>query len=186
MMKIRSLILTAALVGAGSSALADLQLNAGPMYIRGEDEEAGGFELGVGWYAKHSTSSLASSINLGYLAIASLKEDNPSFEVESDYSVLGLDYKLYFPLMQDGGLSAYIEGFAGGANTTAEVDIDDIEVEEWGFAWGVGGGLEYDFTDTVGLSLGYTFLGLNEPNEGGYALGAESLHLVRLNLVVRF
>lgn len=187
-MKIRFLILTAALLGVGTSAMADLQLNAGGLYARGEDEESFGFELGAAFYTKHSTSSLASSIGLTYLGISSIEENGEDFDLDSSYSVLGLDYKLYFPLMQDGALSAYVEGLIGAANTTSEAktDIGHLDVEEWAFTWGLGAGLQYNFTDNFGLSLGYTYLGLDEPNDSGYSLGASSLHLVRLDFCVRF
>lgn len=187
-MKIRFLILTAALLGVGSSAMADLQLSAGGLYARGEDEESFGFDASVGFYSKHSTSSLASCLSLTYMGISSIEENGVDFDLDSSYSVVGLDYKLYFPLMQDSGLSLFLEGLAGASNTTSEAKtaIGHLDVEEWGFTYGLGAGLEYDFTENIGLSLSYLYLGLDEPNDSGYSLGASSLHLVRLDLVVRF
>lgn len=187
-MKNRFLLVLAALLGAGSIAQADLQLNAGGIYARGSEEDSFGFELGVGFYHQHSTSALSSSLTLVYLGISTIDEEARDFNMEAGYDVIALDYRLAFPLIHDNMLEFYIEGLAGVANTNASASIGDYDysAEEWGFAYGFGAGLQWNITPNFGINAGYTFLGLDEAADNGVALGEGSLNMIRVNATVRF
>lgn len=187
-MKNRFLLPLVALLGAGSFAQADLQLNAGGIYAQGGEEDSFGFELGVGFYHKHSTSPLASSLTLNYLGISTIDEEGENFDIEAGYDVVALDYRLAFPLMHDNLLEFYIEGLAGMANTDASASIGDgnYSASEWGFAYGFGGGLQWNITPNFGLNAGYTYLGLDDAVDNGVALGEDSLNLIRINATIRF
>ncbi len=186
-MKARFLTMLAVLLGAGSIAQADLQLNAGGIYARGSEEDSLGFELGAGFYFKHSTSALSSALTLNYLGISSIDEESEDFDMEAGYDVVALDYRLFFPIAGD-SLELYVEGLAGVANTDASASIGDLELnaEEWGFAFGFGGGVQWNITQNLGLNLGYTYLILDEPSDNGVALGEDGLNLFRLNATIRF
>lgn len=186
-MKNRFLLSIAALLAAGTLAQADVQLNAGGIYASGSEEDSFGFELGAGFYFKHTTSPLSSSLTLNYLGISTIDEEGEDFDVEAGYDVLALDYRLAFPIVTD-ALDLYIEGLAGVANTDASASIGDgnYNAEEWGFAYGFGAGLQWNITQNFGLNLGYTWLGLEEAADNGVALGEDSLNLIRLNATFRF
>ncbi|MFM7181873.1 MAG: outer membrane protein [Verrucomicrobiales bacterium] len=186
-MKNRFLLPLAALLAAGSFAQADLQLNAGGIYARGSEEDSFGFELGAGFYFKHTTSAFSSSLTLNYLDISTIDEESGDSNVEAGYDVVALDYRVAFPIAGD-ALDFYIEGLAGVANTDASASIDDFDYNaaEWGFAYGFGGGLQWNITQNFGLNLGYTFLGLDAASDNGVAIGEDSLNLIRLNASFRF
>jgi opacity protein-like surface antigen len=186
-MKNRFLLPLAALLVAGSFAQADVQLNAGGIYAQGSEEDSFGFELGAGFYFKHSTSALSSSLTLNYLGISTIDGESGDFNVEAGYDVIALDYRLFFPIVGD-ALDIYIEGLAGVANTDASASIGNwnYNADEWGFAYGFGAGLQWNITQNFGLNLGYTYLGLDEASDNGVALGEDSLNLIRLNATFRF
>ena len=185
-MKKHILSMMAAFLAAGSFAHADLQLNAGGVYASGEDSSAYGFELGVGFYFDHSTSSMSSALSLNYLGISDIDTDYEGLDSSAGYDVIALDYRLAFPLMADNVLELYVEGMAGVANTSASLDDWDLSADEWGFAYGFGGGLQWNITKNFGLNVGYTYLGLDEATDDGVALGEDSLNLIRVNATVRF
>ena len=187
-MKTRFPLVLAALLGAGSLAHADFQLNAGGVYASGEEEDSFGLELGAGFYFKHTTSALSSSLTLNYLGISTVDEENEDFDIEAGYNVVALDYRLAFPLMPDNMLEFYIEGLAGAANSdlSGSFDDDEFDLDQWGFAYGLGGGLQWNITQNFGLNLGYTYLGLDGASDEGITVGADSLNLIRLNATIRF
>jgi opacity protein-like surface antigen len=125
---------------------------------------------------------------LNYLGLGTVEESDPWVNMDSGYDVFALDYRLFFPLSAQNSLNLYLEGLAGAVSSNVELDAGDWELsaEDWGFGWGVGGGLQWNATSNFGLSLGYTFLGLDEPEDEGIAIGEDSLHLVRLNALFRF
>lgn len=170
-----------------STVRADIQLNAGGICALGEEENSFGFELGAGFYLKHSTSALASAFSLNYLGIDTISEEGENFDIEAGYDVIDLDYKLYFPIITD-SLEIYGEGLIGGANTSATASIDDLKLsaDEWGFACGFGGGIQWNIVPNFGVSFGYTYLMIDEPTDHGVGLGEDGLNLFRLNACFRF
>jgi hypothetical protein len=187
-MKLRSLILSAALLGAGVPALANLQMNIGGFHANGGDDSALGLELGAGFYFEHSLSSLSSSIMLNYLGFGDIDSEDQSVDVEAGYDLIALNYKLYFPLIPDRVLQVYVEGLAGMMNSDISANVfgDSYNIRNWDFGWGVGAGLQYNFTQNFGLSGGYTYIGVSDQVAAGMTIGDDGLHLLRLNLVVRF
>lgn len=186
-MKARLITTLAALFGAASMAQADMQLNAGGLYASGSEEGSYGFELGAGFYHKHSTSALSSALTLNYLGISTINEEGEDFDMEAGYDVVALDYRLYFPIAAD-TFELYAEGLVGWANTDATASIDnlDLSAKEWGLAFGFGGGLQWNVTRNFGLNLGYTYMIFDEPSDRGVGLGEDGLNFFRLNATFRF
>ena len=187
-MKTRLSLVAAALLGSVAPAVADVQINAGALYASGENEGSFGLELGAGFYFEHTTSSLASSLTLNYLGISTIEDNFEGVDIDAGFDVFALDYRLAFPLVPENVLNLYIEGLIGAANADAEAKIRDLRIssESWGFAWGLGAGLSWNITDNFGLDGGYTYLGLDAPNEEGFTLGDDQLHLIRVGAHFRF
>ena len=111
--------------------------------------------------------------------------------IYSSYSVTNKIYTLfaniYYDFVNDTDFTPYIGGGIGGAyvDTTysglhANSSLRDGFVEgngntnDWNFAWNLGGGVSYDFSDSLALDVGYRYVDLGSAEPGSVSTATYS------------
>lgn len=85
-------------------------------------------------------------------------------------------FNLFWDIYDFDGLKPYIGGGLG-------VGFFSQDSDETGFAWQIGAGLSYHFTQNVAFSAGYRFAGYGQPFDGGSnTLGHEILFGLRFTM----
>lgn len=186
------------------TARADLQLGVGAGAFQGDEYDE---EIGYALQAEAGYLSQDAPVNLFFGVRASYVDG-----LQSDGSILNskdssdLDLfdgtvvaRLLVPLGTD-VIKLYGEGSAGTANLRVSGDAKvrgsvggqdfsvnrRFEEEDWVFSWGLGAGLQFDFTRNFGLRLGYNFQSFGESEVFGLKLDPGAIQGVTSSLVFKF
>lgn len=186
------------------SAIADLQVGVGAGAFTGTeyDEKIGyGLEGEFGYLNQDAPVNLFLGVRASYIdglessgSILSSK-DNSDLDL-FDGSVVA---RLLVPLGTD-VIKLYGEGSVGAANLKVSGDAkvkgniggQDFSVnsrfdeEDWVLAWGLGAGLQFDFTRNIGLRVGYNFHSFGDSEIFGLNLDPGSMHGVTSALIFKF
>lgn len=79
--------------------------------------------------------------------------------------------------------NAKVKGSIGGQDFSVNSRFDE---EDWVLAWGVGAGLQFDFTSRFGLRVGYNFHSFGDSEVFGLKLDPGSMHGVTSALIFKF
>ncbi|MES2706553.1 MAG: outer membrane beta-barrel protein [Verrucomicrobiota bacterium] len=172
-----SLFATAA---ALSTASADFQLGLGAGGFMGteyDENAAFGLEAEMGYLSQDQPINLFVGLRAGYIDGLESKYDNAFYRDHSDMDLFEGAFvtRLLFPLGFD-KLKIYGEGSLGSANVSvsgnakarARVGGREFSVRshfdesDWVLAWGLGAGLQFDFTRNFGVRVGYNFHGFGD------------------------
>ncbi len=89
------------------------------------------------------------------------------FSASGDVSSVNLMANVWFDIDMGGGFTPYIGGGAGVGFVDASAafpdppnNYDEYSGSDVGFAFQVGGGVQYGLTETIGLDLGYRYRGV--------------------------
>ncbi|MDB6069597.1 MAG: hypothetical protein JWL81_768, partial [Verrucomicrobiales bacterium] len=79
--------------------------------------------------------------------------------------------------------NAKVKGSIGGQDFSVNSRFDE---EDWVLAWGVGAGLQFDFTSRFGLRVGYNFHSFGDSEVFGLKLDPGAMHGVTSALIFKF
>jgi opacity protein-like surface antigen len=163
-----------------------IQLGLGVNMARNENfgEEAGfGMSAELGWLYDHNPIDMVWGIRGAYIADVG---DNDSDTDILDVSLFG---RVLFPLGAD-AIKLYGEGRVGlgnlsvaGGSKFSDVDVDSAA---WTFGWGLGFGVQLDFTRTVGLRVGYELHSYGDLETLGFKKAPGFVHGGSASLVFKF
>jgi opacity protein-like surface antigen len=164
--KVISCIIVAGLAMAAmpGKGRAELQAGAGLLLLNDED-------LAVGFNGEFGglyRGSMLDSFFGAQLLLAGGDGDEGGASIESSYfAVMGM-YRGYFPLGMSRMFKIYGEGGIGFGSTAVDYTARNgsMDADEFGFAFQLGLGVEYAFTENFALRGGFDFLALPEVSEG--------------------
>ena len=107
--------------------------------------------------------------------------------------------RVLFPLATD-VIKLYIEGDVGAANISVSGEAAArarvggrefsfnrrFDADQWVFAWGVGAGVQLDFTQNFGLRAGYEFHGLGDADLFDLRTSTGNMHGLSASLLLKF
>ena len=185
-------------------ATADLQVGAGGGVFSGSeyDQKTGyGLEGEFGFLAQDRPVNLFLGVRASYIdgleSSGSIlnSNDNSDLDLFEGTAVarllipLGTEYvKLYgegsvgSANLQVSG-NAKVKGSIGGQDFSVNSHFDE---EDWVLAWGLGAGLQFDFTQNIGLRVGYNFHRFGDSEVFGLKLDPGSIQGVTSALIFKF
>ena len=186
------------------TASADLQIGLGAGAFTGTeyDEEIGyGLEGEVGYLSQDAPVNLFIGVRASYVdgLVSSGSILNSRDDSDLDLFEGALVARLLVPLGTD-VVKLYGEGSIGSANLKVSGDAkvkgsiggQDFSVnsrfdeEDWVLAWGLGAGIQFDFTRNIGLRLGYNFHSFGDSEVFGLKLDPGAMHGVTSALIFKF
>lgn len=186
------------------TASADLQIGLGAGAFTGTeyDEEIGyGLEGEVGYLSQDAPVNLFIGVRASYVdgLVSSGSILNSRDDSDLDLFEGALVARLLVPLGTD-VVKLYGEGSIGSANLKVSGDAkvkgsiggQDFSVnsrfdeEDWVLAWGLGAGIQFDFTRNIGLRLGYNFHSFGDSEVFGLKLDPGAMHGVTSSLIFKF
>lgn len=208
-MKLPSLAAVAALLTFSvSGARADLQFGLGAGAYQGSDfdESVGyGFEGELGFLANEAPVNLFLGARAVYVdgleAQESVSYGNLYGEAGADMDMFegALVARLLVPLGVDlvkiygeGSIGAGNLRVSGNAKARGSVGGQEFSVnshfdeDDWVLAWGLGAGLQFDFTSHFGLRVGYNFHSFGDTEVFGLNADPGSVHGGTASLIFKF
>lgn len=189
---------------AMGTASADWQIGLGGGAFRGTeyDEKIGyGLEGEVGFLAQSQPVNLFFGVRASY--VDGLESGGSLFNAR-DSSDLGLFEgaavaRLLFPLGTE-LVKVYGEGSVGSANLKVSGDArvkgsiggqdfairSRFDESDWALALGLGAGLQFDFTQSLGLRVGYNFHSFGDSEVFGLKLDPGAMHGFTSAVVLKF
>jgi opacity protein-like surface antigen len=78
---------------------------------------------------------------------------------------------------------AKVKGSIGGQDFSVNSRFDE---EDWVLAWGLGAGVQFDFTSTFGLRVGYNFHSYGDSEVFGLKVDPGTMHGLTSSLIFKF
>lgn len=78
---------------------------------------------------------------------------------------------------------AKVKGSIGGQDFSVNSRFDE---EDWVLAWGLGAGVQFDFTPTFGLRIGYNFHSYGDAEVFGLKVDPGSIHGLTSSVIFKF
>jgi opacity protein-like surface antigen len=186
-----------------TTAVADFQLGLGGGVFAGTeyDEDIGyGLEAEVGFLAQDLPVNLFFGVRASYVdglssGASTFLEDSTDLDLFEGVAVA----RLLVPLGTD-VIKLYGEGSIGTANlkvsgktkVNGEIGGQDFSINsrfdsnDWVLAWGLGAGVQFDFTRNIGLRVGYNFHSFGDSDVFGLKLDTGSVNGVTSSLIFKF
>ncbi len=187
-----------------ATAMADFQLGLGGGVFGGTeyDEDIGyGLEAEAGFLAQETPVNLFFGVRASYVdglssaGSSSLLQDSSDLDLFEGVAVA----RVLFPLGTD-IIKIYGEGSVGTANLTVSgkakakgsIGGQDFSINsqfdenDWVLAWGLGAGVQFDFTRNFGLRVGYNFHSFGDSEVFGLKLDSGSMNGFTSAVVVKF
>lgn len=187
-----------------ATATADLQVGAGAGVFTGTeyDEEIGyGLEGEFGFLSQGQPINLFIGVRASYVdgleSSGSVLNSKDSSDLDLfEGTVVG---RVLIPLGTE-TIKIYGEGSVGSANLNVSGDAkikgsvggqdysinSQFDESDWVLAWGLGAGLQFDFTHNIGLRVGYNFHSFGDSEVFGLNLDPGSMHGVTSSLIFKF
>ena len=195
-MKFNQILLLAGLLACCSNpAQAGLQIGIGPSLYSGTefDEENGyGINAEIGFLFADQPVDLFLGVKATYV------EGLGSGDANLDTFEGALAARVLVPLGGD-WLKGYVEGSLGTANLSVSGQGSSVKVkdrtfsynntysaDEWVFAYGLGVGVQFDFTSWFGVRLGYEFHNFGDVEAFGLKVDPGSLNGFVGSIVLKF
>ncbi len=196
-MKTKFLPLVFSLIGLSTlSATAGLQFGIGPSLYSGteyDDEKRGGFNAELGLLLDQQPIDLFIGAKITYVdGLGSGLEELDAFEGALAGRVLFPVATNWLKLYVEGSLGTANLGVAGETKFKTTVKGKDFSVgtkfdeNDWVFAYGVGVGVQFDFTSWLGIRVGYEFHNFGEVEAFGLKTDPGSLNGIVGSLVLKF
>ena len=186
-----------------ATAMADFQLGLGGGAFAGTeyDEDIGyGLEAEAGFLAQDQPVNLFLGVRASYVdglssQGASFLEDSSDLDLFEGVAVA----RLLVPLGTD-IVKLYGEGSVGTANlkvsgkakAKGNIGGQDFSINsrfdenDWVLAWGLGAGLQFDFTRNVGLRVGYNFHSFGDSEVFGLKLETGAMNGITSAVILKF
>ncbi len=187
-----------------ATAMADFQFGVGGGVFSGTeyDEDIGyGLEAEAGYLAQDQPVNLFLGLRGSYVDGLSSGGSGALLNDSSDLDLFegGLVARLLVPLGTD-MIKLYGEGSIGSANlkvsgnakVKGNIGGQDFSINsqfdenDWVLAWGLGAGIQFDFTRNIGLRVGYNFHSFGESEVFGLKLDPGAMHGVTSALIFKF
>jgi opacity protein-like surface antigen len=190
---------TSALLAQGPPPIAGnsrLQMGAGVLMAKNEDlgAEAGfGIAGELGLLYDHNPIDMVWGVRAAY--IADVGDNNLDTDI-LDFSLFG---RVLFPIGSD-AIKFYGEGRLGLGNLQVSGSEragttvggrrfsirNNIDSQDWTFGWGLGFGVQLDFTNYVGLRVGYELQSYGDLEALGFRMDPGFVHGGTASLVFKF
>lgn len=186
------------------TARADFQLGLGAGVFTGTeyDESVGyGLEGELGYLSQNQPVNLFVGLRGGYVDGLESKYSSIFTNDESDLDLFVGEFvtRVLFPIGTD-KLKIYGEGSLGSANLSVSGDSrargsvggQDFSVnshfdsEDWVLAWGLGAGVQFDFTRGFGLRIGYNFHSFGDIKVFDMEKDPGTMHGLTSSLIFKF
>lgn len=195
-MKIKQILISVGLLVLTSGfSLAGLQIGIGPSLYSGTEFDQ---ENGYGLNAEIGILFADQPVDLFLGVKATYVEGLGSGDANLDTFEGALAARVLVPLGSD-WLKGYVEGSLGTANLSVSGEGSSVKVKdrtfsynnkysanEWVFAYGVGVGVQFDFTSWFGVRLGYEFHNFGEVEAFGLKVDPGNLNGFVGSIVLKF
>ena len=187
-----------------TTAMADFQLGLGGGAFAGTeyDEDIGyGLEAEAGFLAQDQPVNLFFGVRASYVDGLSSGSSSSFLEDSSDLDLFeGVALaRVLFPLGTD-KVKLYGEGSVGTANlkvsgnakVKGNIGGQDFSINsqfdenDWVLAWGLGAGVQFDFTRNVGLRVGYNFHSFGDSEVFGLKLDTGAMNGFTSAVIFKF
>jgi opacity protein-like surface antigen len=187
-----------------SSAQGDFQFGVGGgVYGGSEYDEATGYGLNaeIGYLANAAPINLFVGVRGTYIDGLESKGSILNSNDSSDLDLFegAVVARLLVPLGTDiiklygeGSLGAGNLNVSGNAKVRGSIGGQDFSVnsrfdeEDWVLAWGLGAGVQFDFTPTFGLRVGYNFHSYGDSEVFGLKVDPGSIHGLTSSVIFKF
>lgn len=171
-----------------------VDLGVGFQHSKDASDTVAALELGAGWaFDTGGVYSHFLGVNLIYTDDFKEHIDGDFFDATVEFNIFGI-YGLYRPYIRiaNTGLKIYGEAGLGAAYVDVDVTVRSVfgsfsdSDDDWSFSVRGGAGLEYDFTETVALRVGYSYIYIDSASFFGGDHEHDDFHGGTLALVLRF
>jgi opacity protein-like surface antigen len=129
--------------------------------MNGGHERSSVFGLGFAVGTDMSfSSSLPLRVEAEYIYHGNQTFDSPG--ARHDVTAHSLMANAFFDFQTDTVFTPYAGGGVGMGYIQDSVSAASVKVDSWNFAWNVGGGLAWNFSETLALDLGYRYMDLGK------------------------